>query len=163
MEETLGKRIMLLRRRRGMTQEHLSGALGVSPQAVSKWENDQSAPDIALLVRLADILETTTDYLLSGDKEPKVTWDPDEEGQRVKTIRLEITGRDGRITNIRIPFAMCKVMGSLTLNITDSNTGAEKLSMEDFGKLLFLAGHGVMGLLMEVDSGDGELVRIFAE
>lgn len=164
MEETLGKRIMLLRRKRGMTQEYLAGALSISPQAISKWENDQSAPDVNLLVKLADVLETSTDYLLTGDKAPKVTWSPeDEDRQRVKTIRIEVMGQDGRITNVRIPFSLCKVMGKLSLNISDAKTGAQQLSMDDFQQLLFLAGEGVMGLLMEVDSGNGDLVRIYAE
>lgn len=164
MEETLGKRITLLRRKRGITQEYLAGALGISPQAISKWENDQSTPDVSLLVKLADVLETTTDYLLTGDKEPKVTWNPNDKGkQRVKTIRIEVAGQDGRITNVRIPFSLCKAMGKLSVNITDSVSGAEKMSMEDFEQLLFLAGEGVTGLLLEVNSEDGELVRIYAE
>lgn len=47
--ETLGKRIGQLRRARGMKQDELAEKLGVTPQAVSKWENDVSSPDISLL------------------------------------------------------------------------------------------------------------------
>ena len=46
MEKTLGKRIMLHRKALGLTQEQLAEKLGVTAQAVSKWENDQSCPDI---------------------------------------------------------------------------------------------------------------------
>lgn len=164
MEETLGKRIGGMRRKRGMTQEYLAGALGVSPQAVSKWENDQNAPDVGMLVKLADVLEVTTDYLLTGDKGPRVTWAPEEEqAPRVKVIRIEVTGQDGRITNVRVPFALCRAVGKLSVNIHDTVSGANKLNMEDFEQILLLAGQGVLGLLMEVDTGDGEQVRIFAE
>lgn len=164
MEETLGKRIGGMRRKRGMTQEYLAGALGVSPQAVSKWENDQNAPDVGMLVKLADVLEVTTDYLLTGDKGPRVTWAPEEEQvPRVKVIRIEVTGQDGRITNVRVPFALCRAVGKLSVNIHDTVSGANKLNMEDFEQILLLAGQGVLGMLMEVDTGDGEQVRIFAE
>ena len=55
MEQTIGKRIMTLRKSRGMTQDQLAEQVGVTAQAVSKWENDISCPDINLLPRLAEI------------------------------------------------------------------------------------------------------------
>ena len=64
MEQTLGKRIMQLRKSKGLTQDQLAEQLGVTAQAVSKWENDQSCPDITALPQLADIFGTTTDELL---------------------------------------------------------------------------------------------------
>ncbi len=64
MEQTLGKRIVKNRKRLGLTQDALAERLGVTPQAVSKWENDQSCPDIAMLPRLAEIFGITTDSLL---------------------------------------------------------------------------------------------------
>ncbi len=64
MEQTLGKRIMTNRKRLGMTQDQLAEKLGVSPQAVSKWENDQSCPDISTLPHLAEIFGISIDTLL---------------------------------------------------------------------------------------------------
>ena len=64
MEETLGKRIVANRKRIGLTQDQLAERLGVTAQAVSKWENDQSCPDIATLPKLASIFGITTDTLL---------------------------------------------------------------------------------------------------
>ena len=64
MEQTIGKRIMTLRKSRGMTQDQLAEQVGVTAQAVSKWENDISCPDINLLPRLAEIFQVTTDSLL---------------------------------------------------------------------------------------------------
>ena len=69
METTLGKRIGMLRRQKGLKQEELAAALGVSPQAVSKWENDQTCPDISLLPKLATLLGISVDELLSGEEE----------------------------------------------------------------------------------------------
>lgn len=64
MEQTLGKRIVAHRKRLGLTQDQLAEKLGVTAQAVSKWENDQSCPDITILPKLAEIFGTTTDSLL---------------------------------------------------------------------------------------------------
>ena len=67
MEQTLGKRIMQNRKRLGLTQEQLAEKLEVSAQAVSKWENDQTCPDITMLPRLAEIFGITTDALLGRE------------------------------------------------------------------------------------------------
>ena len=64
MEDTLGKRIMQHRKRLGLTQDALAEKLGITPQAISKWENNLSCPDISMLPRLADLFGITTDELL---------------------------------------------------------------------------------------------------
>ena len=61
---TMGKRIADLRKQKGMTQEQLANQVGVTAQAVSKWENDLSCPDISVLPQLAEVLGVTTDELL---------------------------------------------------------------------------------------------------
>ena len=68
MEQTLGKRIMQHRKAMGLTQDQLAERLGVTPQAVSKWEHDLSCPDINMLPRLAELFGTTTDALLGHEK-----------------------------------------------------------------------------------------------
>lgn len=69
MEQTLGKRIQLCRKSLGLTQDQLAEKLGVTAQAVSKWENDQSCPDITMLPKLAETFGTTTDALLGRQAE----------------------------------------------------------------------------------------------
>ena len=64
MEETLGKRIAARRKALGLTQDALAEQLGITAQAVSKWENGQSCPDITILPKLAEIFDCTTDALL---------------------------------------------------------------------------------------------------
>ena len=64
--ETLGRRIARLRLAKTATQERLANELNVSPQAVSKWENDINYPDISLLPDLARFLGVSVDELLSG-------------------------------------------------------------------------------------------------
>ena len=55
MEQTLGKRIIEHRKALGLTQDQLAEKLGVTAQAVSKWENDQSCPDITMLPKLRNL------------------------------------------------------------------------------------------------------------
>ena len=73
MENTIGKRIATNRKRLGLTQEQLAEQLGITAQAVSKWENDQSCPDINVLPALADIFGISTDVLLGRVQLPVQT------------------------------------------------------------------------------------------
>ena len=63
---SIGQRISALRSKKNISQYQLAKALDVSRQAVSKWENDQTAPDTLNLIRLADLLESNVEYLATG-------------------------------------------------------------------------------------------------
>lgn len=62
----IADRIQILRKSRGISQEELADKMGVSRQAVSKWESEQSSPDIDKIVPLSEYFDVTTDYLLKG-------------------------------------------------------------------------------------------------
>ncbi|MCR4911517.1 MAG: helix-turn-helix domain-containing protein [Bacilli bacterium] len=68
MEETFGQRLSRIRKEKGLTQEDIAKRIVISPQAVSKWENDVSSPDILVLCSLADILGVSVDELLGREK-----------------------------------------------------------------------------------------------
>lgn len=80
-------RIQSLRKLKGMSQEELADKIGVSRQAVSKWESEQSLPDIDKIILLSECLEVTTDYLLKGI-EPK----PDASEKRIDARIFAVTG-----------------------------------------------------------------------
>lgn len=63
---SLGRRIALARRARGMTQRRLADHFNIRPAAVSQWENDQTRPDSARLAELAKVLGSTVEYLETG-------------------------------------------------------------------------------------------------
>jgi len=67
----LGKNIAEFRRNKGFTQEELGARLGVTNQAVSKWENETSLPDVMLLPELADALGVTLNALYGIEEEKK--------------------------------------------------------------------------------------------
>ena len=66
--EKVGEQIAVLRKSKALTQSELGERLGVSFQAVSKWERGETLPDITLLPDLAKILETTIDFILLGSE-----------------------------------------------------------------------------------------------
>lgn len=82
----IGKTIADLRKANNMTQSEVADILGVSYQAVSKWERDESLPDIALLPQIADLYHISIDQLLRGSFEMK-----EEEVEQAKEIVEEAT------------------------------------------------------------------------
>lgn len=62
----IADRIQHLRKQKGISQEVLADNIGVSRQAVSKWESEQSMPDIEKIIAMSDFFAVTTDYLLKG-------------------------------------------------------------------------------------------------
>lgn len=103
-KQTMGRRIAALRRKKKMTQEQLAGKLGVTPQAVSKWENDLSCPDISILPQLAVELDISVDTLLGNEaelgskseesKERVISITEDEKKEGIKmSIRLNKTDK----------------------------------------------------------------------
>ena len=66
--QKIGEQISVLRKSKGLTQNELGERLGVSFQAVSKWERGETLPDITILPDLAKVLETTVDFILCGNK-----------------------------------------------------------------------------------------------
>ena len=72
----MADRIQYLRKSKGISQEELADKVGVSRQAVSKWESEQSTPDLEKVIIMSDFFGVTTDYILKGiepitDKEQK--------------------------------------------------------------------------------------------
>lgn len=67
----INKQIAFLRKQKGMTQEELAAALGVTNQSVSKWENNVCCPDIQLLPQIAELFGVSADRLLGHNTPPE--------------------------------------------------------------------------------------------
>ena len=67
----IADRIQNLRKSKGISQEELADKIGVSRQAVSKWESEQSVPDLDKVIIMSDYFEVTTDYILKGIEQGK--------------------------------------------------------------------------------------------
>jgi transcriptional regulator with XRE-family HTH domain len=76
IEMTLGQRISELRKERGYAQEYVAEQMGISRQAVSKWETDQCAPDTYNLIALSELFGVTVEYLATGKQQNEVPPQP---------------------------------------------------------------------------------------
>ncbi len=166
MDMTIGKRIAALRKEKGLKQEELAQLLGVSGQAVSKWENDQTCPDISLLPQLAKILGVSVDELLSGKQEtaPVVQILPEEKRKDIKDrmLRIVVDSPDGDKVRVSLPMALVQVAVDCGMGMPQIS-GNDALKQIDWNQIMELISHGVIGNLMEVEVSDGSVVRIFVE
>ena len=166
MEMTIGKRIAALRREKNLKQDDLAQMLEVSPQAVSKWENDQTCPDISLLPKLAKILGVSVDELLSGKQElqPVVTLVPEDQRKDIKDmmLRIVVDSADGDKVRVNLPMALVQLAMEMGMEMPQVS-GNNALKDIDWAQVMELVRHGAMGNLIEVESADGDIVRIFVE
>ena len=166
MELTIGKRIAVLRREKGLKQDDLAQTLEVSPQAVSKWENDQTCPDISLLPLLAKILGVSVDELLSGKQEPQplATLVPEEQRKNIKDLILRIVIDSSNGDKVRLNLPMALVQLAMDVGMENSLvSGNDALKKIDWKQIVDLVNRGAMGNLVEVESASGDTVHIFVE
>ncbi len=163
---TLGQRIAALRTAKNIRQNELAERLGVSSQAVSKWENDISCPDISILPALAAELGVTVDELLSGEsREPEVRLMSDEECKKKADstiLRIVVDSSAGDRVRVNLPMQLVKMGLEIGMTLSDV-TENETFKNIDISQVVRLAEQGLVGRLVEVDSADGDHVEIFVE
>ena len=166
MNQTLGKRIGALRREKGLKQDELAEKLGISPQAVSKWETDQTCPDISLLPTLAKILGVSVDELLSGNQEsaPAVRMLPEAERKDIgdMMLRVVMTSADGDSLRVNLPLALVEVAINSGIPLPQFS-GNEALKSIDWAQIFELVKQGAIGNLVDAESSDGDVMQIFVE
>lgn len=132
MKETFSNNLKKFRKEKQLSQEQLAELLGITTQAVSKWECSLSYPDIDLLPQLADLFGVSIDSLLRGDgagspaaedNTPFLRPDlPDDDVLRIVQYRGKtLLRKDTYDPNIRIPLSLSYEPTSNKLFRTDSN------------------------------------------
>lgn len=164
MANSLGSRIAELRKSRGITQDQLAEHIGVSAQAVSKWENDISCPDITILPQLADYFSITIDELLRGESNKVVKVVPEDERKDFNKLLLKvlINSTDGDSIKVNLPLSLVKAgleIGMQMPNIANKNS----MKDIDFKSILLAAESGVIGKLVEIKSSDGDVIEMAIE
>ena len=163
MNETFGKRIARLRKEKNYTQEDIAFKVNISPQAVSKWENDISFPDITVLPILADIFEVSVDELLGRKNTQQVVLVEEAKKEDINKMALKIKVIDGKDKiNINIPIALVKVCIETGMGMPQIN-GNKNLSSIDFKQIYDLIEQGVIGELLTIEEEDGTFVKIVVE
>ncbi len=153
-----------LRRVKGMTQDEVAEELGVSAQAVSKWENDVSCPDIMLLPHISELFQVTIDELFSKESKALVTIVPEEERKDIDKMMLKVVvnSKKGDRVRVNLPIALVKIAYEIGMQLPEVS-GNMALKDLDFEKIIALVDRGVIGKLVEVESADGDIVDVTVE
>ena len=118
MKASIGSRIQELRKREGLTQEALAVQMGVSPQAVSKWETDLSTPDLSVLIALSDYFHVSLDELVRGAR-TDVRYVPPEARKNADRmfLRVRVHTEQGDTVKVNLPLALVRMAAQLKLDL----------------------------------------------
>ncbi len=164
MNETIGSRIQKFRKEKALTQEELASRLGVSAQAVSKWENDISCPDIALLPQLCRVLGVTADELLTGKTgEVKILSEEKRKSLDELILRVKVNTIEGDKVRVNLPMGLVKIARDMRVDLSAGIGGGDAMRMLDLDQIVTLVEKGAMGKLVEVESADGDIVEVVVE
>ncbi len=145
---TIGQKLSEKRRRAGLTQDSVSELLGVTPQAVSKWENDVSCPDISLLPEIARLYKTTVDEILSGEPEREVALISENVRKDVNDMVLHFSVCEGGDkVKINLPLILVTTLVE-SESIRNINIGNVNIANIDFKAILAMTHSGVVGKLL---------------
>lgn len=166
MNESIGNRISKYRKAKGLTQEVLANLMGVSAQAVSKWETDASCPDITALPQLCKILGITTDELLTGNSnEVKIVTPAERKPMEELVLRVKILSANGDKVRVNLPMSLVKLAMEIGVDVVP-NVGcdnAQMLKSIDMEKVVKMVEQGLVGKLVEIESADGDIVEVVVE
>lgn len=164
MNETFGQRFARLRKNKGLTQEDVASSVNITAQAVSKWENDVSSPDISILPELSELLGVSLDELLGKEVSKPIEIIPEEQRKNINklTLKIIVNSADGDKVRVNLPLALVKICLETGIKMPQIS-GAASLKDIDLNQILLLAEQGVIGELVSVDSADGDHVVIVIE
>lgn len=162
MNETFGQRFQRLRKGAGLTQEDVATKLNITSQAVSKWENDVSAPDISVLLELSEMLNVSVEQILGKEPVADVVLSENKKDVKSMVFRIRVRSADGDKVNVNIPLALAEVFLTNNSQLPQIN-GKDVLSGIDFKQLISLIEQGVVGKIVDVNSADGDIVEIWVD
>ncbi len=161
MEKTIGKKLNELRKQAGYTQDYVAEKLGVSAQAVSKWENDLSCPDIMTLPQIADLYGITVDELFNNDQvETAVKYEKLDETKLY--LRVYVDSHTGDNVKVSVPYPIAKELVNVGKNISSVVSGID-LGEVDFESIFEMVKKGVLGEFVKVESKNGDIIRVVVE
>ena len=163
-KETFGQRLSRLRKEKELTQNDIADKIGVTSQAVSKWENDQATPDIDVLVKLSEIFDISLDELLGKERKTvEFKEKPSKKEIEKMFLRISILGSDGEKINVNLPLSIVKVLMNRENGELNFVTGSKSLENVDFRQIIELVEQGLIGEIMSIDGSDGEKISIYVE
>lgn len=159
--ETFGQRFQRLRKEKNLTQEDVANKFNITPQSVSKRENDLSTPDIAIISDLASFLGVSLDNLLTGKIEP-VSIKKDIDLNKA-ILKISVNSEDGDEVNINFPLGLGEHLLKAFVSRSISKLDNDVKAQIDFTKIIDMVKNGAIGELIHIKSGDGDEVIIKVE
>lgn len=158
--QDFGGKISELRRRKDWTQDELAQRVGVSAQAVSKWETGQSMPDIALLSPLADAFGVSVDALLNGTISEVVRAEEVTVRQRATQLVMRVVdpAEEGPVT-IKLPLGVVR----FAAKFGSALPGVNNRYAIDTSEVMNLIEHDLVGEVLQINAGGGATVTITLE
>jgi len=164
MEKTIGKKLYDLRKQSGFTQDYVAEKLGVSAQAVSKWENDIACPDIMTLPNIAEIYGITIDELFKNEEvQSNVKYEkPEKINENELVLRVYVDTIHGDDIKVNLPYLLIKELINVGKDISSVFTGID-LSGVNFESIFKMVEMGVLGEIVNVKTQNGDIVRVVVE
>ena len=149
MKEFIGEHIAYYRKKAGMTQEQLSEKMGVTAQAVSKWENGLTCPDLDSVARLSEILGVSVEQLIHGDAAvPSVSVvETPQVGRRV--LCLQVQTKTPEVFNVTVRFPVELILKAYEMGCLESLVGDEACFVE---QAIEMIRQGAIGSLVDVET-----------
>lgn len=162
--QTIGQKIAELRKERKLTQEQLAEQMHVSSQAVSKWENDLSIPDLTTLVQLTDFFQVSLDEIARPQKEQTVRYQNEVVKKPIDqmVLRIYVLSSNGDKVKINLPMGLIKVALETGMKMPNVS-GNEVLKEIDFEQIYLMVESGLIGKIVEIESAEGDIVEIVVE
>ncbi len=163
MKKTMGEKINDLRKLRKMTQDELAEKMGVSSQAVSKWEKDISIPDLPILVELSEFFNVSLDELVK-ERDETVRYVPMEARKNINEmfLRVNILSVEGDKVKVNLPLVFVKMAADMKIELPEFN-GSEILKGLDLHMIISLIENGAIGKIVEIESSQGDIVEVMVE
>lgn len=158
---SLGERIAYYRKKQNLTQEQLAEKCAVTPQAVSKWENDLTAPDIMLLPVLSAIFHVSCDEILGVRRAEVEQVEADLIDLNKMLLRVKMNRQGGDVININLPLGLAEVV--IKAGAVQGGNAGDILSKIDFMQVISLVKLGAVGKLVEMKSASGDNIEVWVE
>lgn len=164
MDKTIGKKLYELRKQSGFTQDYVAEKLGVSAQAVSKWENDIACPDIMTLPHIAELYGITIDELFKNEEiQSKVKYEKtDKINENELVLRVYVDTVNGDEVKVTLPYPVVKELAVVGKNISSIVSGVD-LSGVDLETIFAMVESGIIGEIVKVKTQNKDIVRVVVE
>lgn len=168
MEKTIGKQLFSLRKQAGYTQEYVAEHLGVSAQAVSKWENDIACPDIMILPQIAKLYNITVDDLFNKPEIETTVINEKQEQPKEKVNDKELMFRvfvetvAGDDVKVNLPYVLVKELINVGKGLPGIITGVD-ISGINLESVFTLVEQGILGEIVNIETQNGDEIRVVVE